>query len=127
MPALNSKEFVTESFAHAPTSFFNLFRDLKVKTDPSTRKALNSKASTMTKRKADTLAQVPGANGRKKAKHDTSTEKIKPSLLEDSDSASSSDDDSVGGAKLEDGSFKINEEYAKRFEHNKKREELHKC
>ncbi|KAI6351714.1 hypothetical protein MCOR25_009773 [Pyricularia grisea] len=43
------------------------------------------------------------------------------------DSSSGSDDDSEeGGAKLEEasGSFKINEEYARRFEHNKKREEL---
>ncbi|KAL5877899.1 Kinetochore protein Spc24 [Pyricularia oryzae] len=42
------------------------------------------------------------------------------------DSSSGSDDDSEeGGAKLEEasGSFKINEEYARRFEHNKKREE----
>lgn len=28
---------------------------------------------------------------------------------------------------LEDVSFTINESYAKRFEHNKKREELHRC
>ncbi|KAE9379148.1 Krr1-domain-containing protein [Stipitochalara longipes BDJ] len=80
----------------------------------------------MAKRKADNLAQAPPANGSKKAKHNTTTENIKPSLLDDSDSASSSDDDSVGGAKLEQPDFKINEEYAKRFEHNKKREELHK-
>ncbi|POR39369.1 Protein KRI1 [Tolypocladium paradoxum] len=39
-------------------------------------------------------------------------------LLEDSDS------DSDGGAKV-DG-FKVNEEYARRFEHNKKREERHR-
>lgn len=81
----------------------------------------------MPKRKAETLSQAPIANGNKKAKHDTTTEKIIPSLLDDSDSASSSDEDSVGGAKLEEPEFKINEEYAKRFEHNKKREELHKC
>jgi len=81
----------------------------------------------MPKRKADSLAQVPAVNAGKKAKHDAATEKIKPNLLDDSDSASSSDDDSVGGAKLEEPEFKVNEEYAKRFEHNKKREELHKC
>ncbi len=81
----------------------------------------------MPKRKADTLTQVSGANGSKKAKHDTPTGKIRPNLLDDSDSVNSSDDDSVGGAKLEESEFKINEEYAKRFEHNKKREELHKC
>ena len=49
-------------------------------------------------------------------------------LLVSSDSESSSEDESEGGgALLEDESFKINEEYAKRFEHNKKREELHRC
>jgi len=80
----------------------------------------------MAKRKADTSAQAPAANGSKKAKHEMTTKKIKPSLLDDSDSASSSEDESVGGAKLEEPDFKINEEYAKRFEHNKKREELHK-
>jgi protein KRI1 len=80
----------------------------------------------MQKRKADILTRAPAANGRKKAKHETATEKNKPSLLDDSDTASSSDDESVGGAKLEVPEFKINEEYAKRFEHNKKREELHK-
>ncbi len=39
----------------------------------------------------------------------------KQSLFEDSD------DESDGGVKLQ-----INSEYAKRFEHNKKREELHR-
>lgn len=33
-----------------------------------------------------------------------------------------SEDESDGGVKLQ-----INSEYAKRFEHNKKREELHRC
>lgn len=33
-----------------------------------------------------------------------------------------SDNDSDGGADL-----KVNDAYAKRFEHNKKREELHRC
>ena len=43
----------------------------------------------------------------------------KRNLLEESDS------DSDGGAKV--GGFKVNEEYARRFEHNKKREEKHRC
>ena len=43
----------------------------------------------------------------------------KRNLMEDSDS------DSDGGAKIE--GFKVNEEYARRFEHNKKREEKHRC
>jgi protein KRI1 len=93
----------------------------------STLTTLNSTTSTMAKRKADTLNQAPAANGSKKAKHNTTKENIKPNLLDDSDSPSSSDDDSVGGAKLDEPEFKINEGYAKRFEHNKKREELHKC
>jgi protein KRI1 len=74
----------------------------------------------MAKRKADTLSQAPLSNGSKKAKYEGIN---KANLLDDSDSASSSDE-SDGGAKLEDPGFKINEEYAKRFEHNKKREEL---
>jgi hypothetical protein len=47
----------------------------------------------------------------------------KRKLLDDSDSES---DD--GGAPLGDGgSFKVNEEYARRFEYNKKREERQRC
>lgn len=46
----------------------------------------------------------------------------KRNLLEDSDS--DSDD---GGTQIETSGFKVNEEYAKRFEHNKKREERHRC
>ncbi|ODA82577.1 hypothetical protein RJ55_01084 [Drechmeria coniospora] len=45
----------------------------------------------------------------------------KMNLLDDSES--DSDD---GGAQLQGTSFKVNEEYAKRFEHNKKREERQK-
>ena len=46
-----------------------------------------------------------------------------------SEDEGSSDDSADGGAKIDqDGNgFKINEEYARRFEHNKKREELHRC
>ncbi|KAK2593780.1 Kinetochore protein Spc24 [Conoideocrella luteorostrata] len=44
-------------------------------------------------------------------------------LLGDSGSDSDSED---GGAQLEKSGFKVNEEYARRFEHNKKREERHK-
>lgn len=46
----------------------------------------------------------------------------KRNLLDDSDS--DSDD---GGVQLDKGGFKVNEEYARRFEHNKKREEQHRC
>jgi len=46
----------------------------------------------------------------------------------DDDSSSSDEDGEDGGANLAAAAsaFKINEEYARRFEHNKKREELHR-
>lgn len=44
----------------------------------------------------------------------------KRNLLDDSDS-----DSDNGGAAVESG-FKVNEEFARRFEHNKKREEQHR-
>ena len=47
----------------------------------------------------------------------------KRALLDDSDSESSDD----GGASLEKDGFTVNEEYARRFEHNKKREEIQRC
>ena len=50
-------------------------------------------------------------------------------ILSDEGSDDDSDDSADGGAKIDqngDG-FNINEEYARRFEHNKKREELHRC
>jgi protein KRI1 len=81
----------------------------------------------MSKRKADTLSQPPLTSGPKKTKHSQDLVPPKSTLLYDSDSASSSEDESGGGAKLADPGFKINEEYAKRFEHNKKRAELHRC
>ncbi|EFQ24874.1 KRI1-like family protein [Colletotrichum graminicola] len=45
----------------------------------------------------------------------------KVNLLDESDS-----DDEDGGADIATPQLKVNEEYAKRFEHNKKREELHR-
>jgi hypothetical protein len=50
----------------------------------------------------------------------------KKNLFED---ASSDDDHDDGGARLGNGSdgFRINEDYARRFEHNKKREEKQRC
>jgi protein KRI1 len=53
----------------------------------------------------------------------------KPRKLLDDDSSSDSGDES-GGVPITDQSepaFKINEEYARRFEYNKKREELQQC
>jgi protein KRI1 len=76
----------------------------------------------MPKRKAESLTQVPAVNENKKAKHEQAPKLNKANLLDDSDS--SSEDESGGGALLEEAGFKINEEFAKRFEHNKKREEL---
>lgn len=71
----------------------------------------------MAKRKAESQIQASLSNGSKKAKLE-----IKSNFLDDD----SDSDDSNGGAKLEEPEFKVNEEYAKRFEHNKKREELQK-
>jgi protein KRI1 len=51
---------------------------------------------------------------------------VKPrKLFDDSDNNSSEDDQDDGGAALT-GGLKVNEEFARRFEHNKKREELHR-
>lgn len=73
----------------------------------------------MAKRKAETLSETP-TSGSKKIKQDVFLAN-KSNLLDDS---ASSGDDSDGGAQLEEPAFKINTEFAKRFEHNKKREEL---
>lgn len=79
----------------------------------------------MGKRKAESQDQLVTKNGTKKAKQEpvAVVEKAEKSKMMLDDSDSSSEDDSVGGAPLE-SAFKVNQEYAKRFEHNKKREEL---
>lgn len=74
----------------------------------------------MAKRKAEVLSQAPANTTSKKIRHEAVESK---NLLDDSESSGS---ESEGGAKLEEPGFKINAEYAKRFEHNKKREELAK-
>ncbi len=53
----------------------------------------------------------------------------KKSVFEGEDNSSADSDSDDGGAQLGDGAsaFKVNEEYARRFEHNKKREEQHRC
>lgn len=52
----------------------------------------------------------------------------KAQLILDSDSDSELNSDEFhSAAEVPDEGFKINAEYAKRFEHNKKREELQKC
>ena len=81
----------------------------------------------MAKRKAGSLGLPASTSSRKKSRHEEPVTLSKPSLLNDSDSSSSSEDESVGGVELDSSAFKVNEEYAKRFEHNKKREELHRC
>lgn len=55
-------------------------------------------------------------------------------LLEDDTSGDDGASSTNGGVAVtnvrvssEDESFKVNEEFAKRFEHNKKREELQRC
>lgn len=50
----------------------------------------------------------------------------KPRKLLDDDSSSESGDESGGVSLNTNNGFKINEEYARRFEHNKKREEMQK-
>lgn len=81
----------------------------------------------MTKRKADSLDQSVTEAGGKKLKHNDGKDapSAKPTKMRIDDSDSESDSE-TGGAKLANG-FKVNEEYAKRFEHNKKREELQRC
>ncbi|KAI9048914.1 hypothetical protein LZ554_006765 [Drepanopeziza brunnea f. sp. 'monogermtubi'] len=82
----------------------------------------------MAKRKADTddLGSLPATNSSKKIKASASVVEKKAKLLDDSDSGSSSDK-SDGGAQIEldigEPEFQVNQEYAKRFEYNKKREE----
>ncbi|KAG4437042.1 hypothetical protein IFR05_007478 [Cadophora sp. M221] len=83
----------------------------------------------MAKRKADSLGsqvQTPGLTGSKKLRAGVPAVEMKKSnLLDDiDDSGSASDSGSDGGVKVEQLEFKINQDYAKRFEHNKKREEL---
>lgn len=78
----------------------------------------------MAKRKAEALSGAPARDGSKRIKTSSPVAETKANLLDDSDSASSSDD-SEGGVKveLEEPGFSVNQEYAKRFEYNKKREE----
>lgn len=60
------------------------------------------------------LAPTPGKNARKRLFDDEGDE-------QDAEDVGASE--SIG----QPSSFTINEEYARRFEHNKKREEKHKC
>ncbi len=73
------------------------------------------------------MSQALSNNDSKKAKRGEGVSLKKAALLDDSDTASSSEDESDGGAQLEQPGFKINEAFARRFEHNKRREELQKC
>lgn len=84
----------------------------------------------MPKRKIDALCSIPSPKDAKEIKYGLSRcaeGRSKTNLFADDDSESKSEDESEdGGAPLEEQGFKINNEYAKRFEHNKKREELHR-
>lgn len=77
----------------------------------------------MGKRKAESEIASVKDTGAKKVKHDA-TAKSKPAAKQNlMDSDSSGDESDSGGVPLE-AEFKVNEEYARRFEYNKKREEL---
>jgi protein KRI1 len=84
---------------------------------------ITSSYTIMAKRKAEIVGNfgISLHATSKKTKHASFG---KSSLMHESDSSS---DESEGGAKLDESAFKINEEYAKKFEHNKKREELQRC
>lgn len=41
--------------------------------------------------------------------------------------SSDGSDSEDGGAEIKTGDLKVNQAYARRFEHNKKREELQRC
>ncbi|KAL8773033.1 MAG: hypothetical protein Q9209_002053 [Squamulea sp. 1 TL-2023] len=83
------------------------------------------------------FALIPTSNGftgmKRRSEVDieieTPRKKAKSLLIEDDDSASNSDD-TTGGALLPslnpNDTFTINQDFAKKFEHNKRREELHK-
>jgi hypothetical protein len=78
----------------------------------------------MGKRKAESQIASIKDTGAKKAKHGTSDQpkaEARQNLL---DSESSGDDESDSGGVPLDAEFKVNEEYVRRFEYNKKREEL---
>ncbi|KAG6011592.1 hypothetical protein E4U43_008223 [Claviceps pusilla] len=66
---------------------------------------------------------VPSQSGAAKAVT-FNPKKSKRNLMDDSDSDFDSDE---GGAQLDNSGLKVNEEYARRFEYNKKREERQKC
>ncbi|EON98057.1 putative ribosome biogenesis protein kri1 protein [Phaeoacremonium minimum UCRPA7] len=68
----------------------------------------------------DKLDSLPQTKSKKAAKTE------KRNLFEDESGSSSEEDLEDGGAKLENSGLKINQEFARRFEHNKKREEIHR-
>jgi protein KRI1 len=55
------------------------------------------------------------------------SKKMRKLLDEDSSSDSGDDAGGVSIGKSPDSSFKINEDFARRFEYNKKREEVARC
>jgi len=108
-----------------------LYRRISVGLQPQKLDLQNNQIALakMPKRKADSLGGVTPVKDSKKAKQDAPAKSngfARGNMLVDSDSDSGSDEE-MGGALLEEPAFKINEEYARRFEHNKKREELQQC
>jgi protein KRI1 len=59
--------------------------------------------------------ESPAANSGRPAK--------RAKLIQDESESSDESSDNDGGVPI----LKVNEEYARRFEHNKKREEMHRC
>lgn len=84
----------------------------------------------MPKRKAEAVGAINSSNGSKKVKQEPIQKaplQMSANLLDsdqDSDLENESED---GGVALEGADFQINAEFARRFEHNKKREELQRC
>jgi protein KRI1 len=85
----------------------------------------------MPKRKVDTLNNTLSSMGAKKARQDQTTtdptQKNLSTLIGGEYENGSDSDAEENGMLLGKPSFTINEEYARRFEHNKKREELQRC
>ncbi|POS85685.1 hypothetical protein EPUL_001757 [Erysiphe pulchra] len=75
----------------------------------------------MSKRKA-TMGSYSSPKDTKRFKKDITYESARPRLLDES----SSEDDSEGGVKLQESSLTVNENFAKKYEYNKKREERQK-
>lgn len=104
----------------------------------STKSTRSYKLNTLVEnmaRKKSAAAKTREANG---DAHPKDVISMKKSVLDFDDSDNEEAEPATNGAskkrkateeaeETEEPAFKINEEYARRFEHNKKREELHRC